>query len=100
MPRTKLPTRRPQIVLEVEHAGSVYTVGMGHFPDGRPGEVFVSAGRRGSELDALLNDAAIVISRCLQHGDSLEGLAAAMGRLGDRETPASQLGAILDAVAK
>ena len=32
-------------------------------------------------------------------GDTPEGLAAAMGRLGDKPAPASALGAILDAVA-
>ena len=100
MARQRLPNRRPQAVLEVEHGGSVLTVGVGYFPDARPGEVFVSTNRSGSELDALLNDSAILVSRCLQFGDTLEDLAAAMGRLGDMESPASPLGAILDVVSK
>ncbi len=100
MPRTKLPTRRPQIVLDVEHGGSTFTVGMGYFPDGGLGEIFVSTDKSGSDRDALLNDAAILVSRCLQFGDTLEGLAQSIGRHGDKTTPASALGAILDAAAK
>ena len=97
MSRQRLPNRRPQTVLEVEHGGSIYTVGAGHYLDARPGELFISTDKVGSELDALLNDAAILASRCLQFGDNLQDLAAAMGRHGDKTTPASALGAILDA---
>lgn len=99
MPRQRLPNRRPQTVLEVEHSGSVFTVGLGYFPDDRPGEVFVSTRRSGSELDGLLNDAAVLASIALQYG-APGFLARAMGRLGDKRAPASALGAILDAVAK
>ena len=98
MPRCRLPNRRPQTVLEVEHGGSVFTVGLGYFPDNRPGEVFVSTSRSGSELDGLLNDAAVLASIALQYGAPVEVLARAMGRLGDKRAPASALGAILDAV--
>ncbi len=100
MARQRLPNRRRQTVLDVEHGGSVLTVGIGYFADARPGEVFVSTNLSGSELDALLNDAAILVSRCLQFGDTLEDLAEAMGRLGDKKTPASPLARILDAVTK
>ena len=100
MARRRLPNRRPQIVLEVEHAGGIFTVGLGSFPDGRPGELFVSGSKTGSELDALLNDAAVLASIALQYGAPLEILAHAMGRLGDRRAPASALGAILDAAAE
>ena len=100
MTRQRLRDRRPQTVSEVEHAGSVYTVGAGHYLDGRPGELFISTERVGSELDALLNDAAILASRCLQFGDTLDGLSQAMGRCGDKTAPASALGAILDMAAQ
>ena len=44
-------------------------------------------------------DLGVLISRALQHGDSIEALAAGMGRLGDGTTPASIIGSILDRVA-
>ena len=94
MPRERLPNRRPQTVLEMEHGGSVFVVGLGYFPDGRPSELFVSGSKAGSELDALL------ASIALQHGAPLDVLARAMGRHGDKTAPASPLGAILDAAAK
>lgn len=100
MSRERLPNRRPQTVLEVEHGGSAFTVGVGSFPDGRPSELFVSGSKAGSELDALLNDAAVLASIALQYGAPLEALARAMGRHGDKTAPASALGAILDAAAK
>ena len=100
MARRRLPNRRPQTVLEVEHGGSIFTVGVGSFPDGRPSELFVSGSKTGSELDALLNDASILASLALQYGAPLDMLARAMGRHGDKTTPASPLGAILDAAAK
>lgn len=100
MARRRLPARRPQTVLEVEHAGSVFTVGLGYYPDACPGEVFVSTSRSGSELDALLNDAAVLASIAMQYGAPLETLARAMGRLGGQRTPASPLGAILDMAAR
>ena len=86
--------------MEVEHSGSVFTVGLGYYPDARPGELFVSTSRSGSELDGLLNDAAVLASIALQYGAPLETLARAMGRLGDKRTPASPLGAILDMAAQ
>ena len=86
--------------MEVEHSGSAFTVGLGYYPGACPGEIFVSTGRSGSELDALLNDAAVLASIAMQYGAPLENLARAMGRLGDKRTPASPLGAILDMAAK
>ena len=100
MPRKRLPDRRPQTVLEVEHGGGLFVVGLGYFSDGKAGELFISTGKVGSELDGLLNDVAILVSRCLQFGDRLEDLAQAMGRHGDKTAPASALVAILDAAAR
>ena len=50
-------------------------------------------------MHGLLADLGVLISRALQHGDSIEALAAGMGRLGDGKTSASIVGAILDRVA-
>ena len=78
MSRERLPNRRRQTVLEVEHGGSIFTVGVGTFPDGRPSELFVSGSKTGSELDALLNDASILASLALQYGMPLDRLCERM----------------------
>jgi hypothetical protein len=54
--------------------------------------------RSGSNLDALLADACVVVSCLIQHGAEPHELAASMGRLGNAE-PASVIGAVLDLVA-
>ena len=98
MPRERLPARRHATVLDLDYRGTRYDLTIGLFDNGRPGEVFVSGARTGSDVDGLLADLGVLISRALQHGDSLEALAAGMGRLGDGKTPASIIGAILDKI--
>ena len=100
MTRQRLPARRQSLLLTVEHEGATYEVGLGFYGSGQCGELFISGSKAGSGLDALLSDAAILISRGLQRGDTLDGLSQAMGRCGDKTTPASVLGAILDAAAQ
>ena len=100
MPRQRLPNRRPAILQSFDHAGSTYEVAIGTYDGGTPGELFISGARTGSELDAMLADAAVLVSRALQHGDDLADLAKAMGREGDGVTPSSVIGAALDIAAK
>jgi hypothetical protein len=95
MTRTRLPARRAAEIVELEHGGTRFTVTIGFYPDGRPGEVFVHGVRTGSSLDALLADACVVVSCLLQHGVEPRELAHSMGRLGNAE-PASIIGAVVD----
>ena len=60
-----------------------FTVTIGFYPDGRPGEVFTHGVRSGSNLDALLADACVVVSCLIQHGVEPRNLANSMGRLGN-----------------
>ena len=46
-----------------------------------PRELFLTGGKEGSTLDALLADAAVAISVALQHGVSAKALAKSAGRL-------------------
>ena len=98
MTRVRLPNRRAAETVELEHGGQRFTVTIGFYPDGRPGEVFTHGLRTGSNLDALLADACVVVSCLIQHGAAPRELAASMGRLGNAE-PASVIGAVLDLVA-
>jgi hypothetical protein len=98
MSRTRLPHRRAAETVELEHGGQRFTVTIGFYPDGRPGEVFTHGLRTGSNLDGLLADACVVVSCLMQHGAEARDLAAGMGRLGSAE-PASVIGAVVDLVA-
>jgi hypothetical protein len=98
MTRQRLPNRRPAETVELEHNGSRFTVTIGFYPDGRPGEVFTHGMRSGSNLDALLADACVVVSCLIQHGVEPREIASSMGRLGNAE-PASIIGAVIDLTA-
>ena len=98
MTRERLPHRRAAETVELEHNGSRFTVTIGFYPDGRPGEVFTHGIRSGSNLDALLADACVVVSCLMQHGVEPREIAGSMGRLGNAE-PASIIGAVIDLAA-
>jgi hypothetical protein len=98
MTRVRLPNRRPAETVQLEHSGMRFMVTVGFYPDGRPGEVFTHGARSGSNLDALLADACVVVSCLMQHGVEPRDLAVSMGRLGNAE-PASIIGAVIDLTA-
>lgn len=106
MSRTKLPSRRPQITSKVQYIDL--------YASGRPMEIEISFGldeqriikecfisTKSHPLTPLLNDVCILISRLLQHGDTIESIAQGLGenRLMDETSlfhaaPASFIGAI------
>jgi hypothetical protein len=95
MTRARLPDRRAAETIEIEHLGMRFTVTIGFYPDGKPGEVFVHGTKTGSTLDALLNDACVLVSLLMQHGIEPKDFATSMGRLGNAEA-ASIIGAVVD----
>jgi hypothetical protein len=70
----------------------------GHYPDGRIGEIFLSADRANSLLDFLMSDAAILASLALQYGCPLDEIRHALKR-DARGRAASPIGAALDRIA-
>ena len=110
--RHRLPNRRPSRVETVEVAGQTFTATVGFDPEtDRPCEVFLTAGKEGSLINAMLADAAVVISVALQHGIPAQSLAKSIGRLPEGPVtpadldqgkpgrlPASPIGAALDLV--
>src|ERR1051326_8011052 len=97
--REKLPNRRPSVTdgtrwpIEV---GRRIHVTAGFALDGRILETFLRGGGRvGSEVGFLLDDIAVLISRALQHGDTLEAIGRGLGRLSESQ-PASVIGAVID----
>ncbi len=108
--RHRLPNRRPARTETLEVAGQAFTATVGFDPGTcRPCELFLTGGKEGSTLDALLADAPVVISVALQHGISAQSLAKSIGRLPEAAVtpaeldggkpariPASPIGAALD----
>lgn len=95
--RMRLPNRRPAETIAFERDGSQFRMTVGHFPDGRVGEIFLNADRGDSLLDVLASDAAILASLALQHGCSLQEITHALKR-DVRGTAASPIGAALDKI--
>jgi hypothetical protein len=99
MTRQRLPDRRPAETFDLEYDGQRFTVTVGFYWDERPGEVFTHGIRTGSNLDALLADACVLVSCLIQHGIEPTELARSMGRLGNAD-PASIIGAVIDLLAR
>jgi len=95
MSRARLPNRRAHQLLEIEHAGIRYTVGIGRFADGGMAEIFINAPKTGTAAAVNAQDAAISASLLLQHGCSTETLRRALTRNPDGSA-AGPLGTALD----
>jgi hypothetical protein len=96
--RERLPDKRPAISTSFERDGARFNMTTGFYPDGRPGELFLTADRANSLLDFLMSDAAILASLALQYGASLAELKHALKR-DTRGIAQSPIGAALDRIA-
>ena len=76
-------------------SGNRYHITVGEYEDGRPGEVWVHGAKVGSEFDALLSDASILLSILIQIGYDADKIANAMGRVENGER-ASIIGEMAD----
>ena len=108
--RQRLPSRRDNRIETLEVAGQRFTACIGFDPEtGAPRELFLNGGKEGSQVDALLSDAATCISVALQFGVPIHALAKSVGRAPDLSTmpgsldqlnagrqPASPIGAAID----
>ncbi len=112
-PRQRLPNRRECHTETLAVDGQVFTATVGFDPEnGQPRELFLTTGKEGSMLNAMLADAAVVVSVVLQSGILAAALAKSIGRLpagpvtpadleGPRpgRVPALPIGAALDLVS-
>ena len=103
-PRHRLPNRRMAETHELALDGMTLTATIGFDAAGRPAEVFLSGGKNGSGLSAILEDASVTISIALQCGIRASDLGRSVGRLpetidGPATVPASPIGAALDLIA-
>jgi len=97
--RECLPNRRRCETRSFEHAGLLFTVCAGFYPDGRIAEIFLSSNKPGSPIEAIARDAAIVTSIALQFGADLETIRTALTKDHDGG-PATLLGAALDVLTE
>lgn len=81
MSRTALPDRRRNETVDVEFAGSEFTVTIGYDAAGQAKEVFADGHKEGSDVQATVRDACIWASLLLQHGASPDAIRASTGRV-------------------
>jgi hypothetical protein len=100
--RLALPERRLAVTERLAFEGRVYLVGVGFYPSGRVGEIFLDGTKIGSEAERLLDDACVLASLMLQGGLRAAELAGHLGREGTSAgtRSASALGAALEAAAR
>lgn len=99
--RDPLPNRRLGETYELQHGGkrAVFQITLGRYAEGRVGEVFISGGKSGTEVEANVRDTAILVSIALQHGVPVATMASAITREGDG-SPSTIIGVVLDQLAK
>ena len=95
--RRTLPQRRAAETFDLRFWNQPFTVTVGFYADGTPGEVFIDGGKTGHDIQSIARDAAVVLSLALQHGVPPETIRHAVTR-GASEEPASILGAIVDSI--
>lgn len=83
--RQRLPNRRPTLTEAVTVGAHSFIVSVGLDPaSGRVREIFMDGAKEGTDLAAILGDAAVVISVALQHGVPAEALGVSVARLPTR----------------
>ena len=95
--RRTLPQRRPAETFGLRFWNQLFTVTVGFYPDGTPGEVFIDDCKTGNDIQSIARDAGVLLSLALQHGTPIETIRHAVTR-GASEEPASIIGAIVDAL--
>lgn len=70
----KLPTERKSLTHKFNVANHTGFITVGLFPDGKPGEIFITMSKEGSTMGGLMDSFAISTSLALQHGTPLEEL--------------------------
>lgn len=98
MTRELLPNRREIETFRFEHKGIKHFASFSRFPDGRIAEVFLDAGKIGSDAQSYARDAAVVLSIALQFGADIQTMKNSVTR-NDDSTPAGPIGVLLDMLA-
>ena len=70
--RERLPDTRPSITHKFSVAGHEGYITVGLYPDGRPGELFITMAKEGSTIGGLMDCFGTAVSMSLQYGVPLE----------------------------
>jgi hypothetical protein len=95
--RRVLPQRRAAETFDLKFWSQNFTVTVGLYADGTPGEVFIDGCKTGNDIESIARDAGVLLSLAFQHGVPPETIRHAITR-GASEEPASILGAVVDAL--
>jgi hypothetical protein len=98
MIRRTLPQRRAAETFHVRFSNLPFTVTVGFYADGTPGEIFIDGRKTGNDIEAIARDAGVLLSLALQHGVPPETIHQPVTRSALGE-PASILGAIIDCIS-
>lgn len=93
--RNHLPARRFHETMTLRHWDANFAVGLGRYPDGQLGEVFINGEKAGTHLDVFARDAAVILSIALQSGVKVSALRHAVTRDPNGEA-SGPIGALLD----
>ncbi|MBT1509472.1 hypothetical protein KIP88_03060 [Bradyrhizobium sp. SRL28] len=99
--RKALSMRRRCETFEIDFGGlsKSHVITVGYYPDDTPGEVFISGGKSGEQVEAIARDGAVLVSMCLQHGVSLDTIRHALTR-DSQDQPSSIIGVVVDRLAE
>lgn len=97
--RRRLPNRCASQLIDYEVAGRKHTASIGFYPDGRLGQVFISASKSGSDSNIAMIEAGIALSFALQYGATIDEMRAAFPRTEDGRAEGA-IGHLLDLLAK
>jgi hypothetical protein len=95
--RRVLPRRRAAETFNLRFWNQLFTVTVGFYSDGTPGEVFIDGCKTGNDIESIARDAGVLLSLALQHAVAPETIRHAITR-GASEEPASILGAVVDSI--
>ena len=70
--RHKLPDERRAVTHKFNIAGHEGYITVGLYPDGEPGEIFITMAKEGSTVSGLMDSFALAVSIALQHGVPLK----------------------------
>lgn len=76
--RVRLEARRASWTQKVRIDGQVFYLGFGEYPDGRLGEIFITAAKEGTLVRGLLDGVARMASIALQCGASVEDVVESL----------------------
>jgi hypothetical protein len=94
-PRHLLPQRRGNETFDLRIGAHSVSVTVGFYDNGQIGEVFISGGKTGSDMDAVTRDAAVLLSIAIQYHVPIDIIAHAITREQDGSA-SSIIGAVVD----